>query len=250
MEMLRVKKIALGFGGLQVLQGISFSMEKGEKVALIGPNGAGKTTVLNVLSGLLTPQSGKIDLLGHDITHRPTHARAALGLSRSFQVSSLFPQLSVRSNVLLALHGIQRSSYQMIRPITAYKANLDKADELLESVDLSSKRDILALSLSHGEQRGLELILALASNPMVLLLDEPTAGLTSDESSALAEILRSSSNKDVAVLFVAHDLDLVFTVAERILVLYYGTIIAEGTPEEIQANQSVREIYLGETNGA
>jgi branched-chain amino acid transport system ATP-binding protein len=250
MEMLRVEKIALGFGGLQVLQGISFSMEKGEKVALIGPNGAGKTTVLNVLSGLLTPQSGKIGLLGHDITHRATHARASLGLSRSFQVSSLFPQLSVLSNVLLALHGIQRSSYQMIRSITAYKANLDKADELLESVDLSSKRDILARSLSHGEQRRLELILALASKPMVLLLDEPTAGLTSDESSALAEILRGSSNKDVAVLFVAHDLDLVFTVAERILVLYYGTIIAEGTPEEIQANQSVREIYLGETNGA
>jgi branched-chain amino acid transport system ATP-binding protein len=250
MEILKVEGIFLGFGGLQVLQGISFAMKKGEKLALIGPNGAGKTTVLNVLTGLIAPQSGTIDLLGHNITRWPTHARAPLGLSRSFQVSSLFPQLSVLSNVLLALHGIQGTSWQMIRAITAYKAKLDEAADLLESVDLLSKRDIPARSLSHGEQRRLELILALASNPMVLLLDEPTAGLTSDESAALAGILCSPSNKDVAVLFVAHDLDLVFTVAERILVLYYGTVIAEGTPEEIQANQSVREIYLGETKSA
>jgi branched-chain amino acid transport system ATP-binding protein len=253
MEILRVDKLALSFGGLQVLQDISFSIKEGEKVALIGPNGAGKTTVLNILTGLIPPLSGRVSLLGRDITDRPTHARASLGLSRSFQISSLFPQLSVLSNVLLALHGIQRTSYQMIRPITAYKANLDKANELLESVNLWSKRDILSRSLSHGEQRRLELILALAPHPKVLLLDEPTAGLTSDESSALAQMLLRPSDKEgeeVAVLFVAHDLDLVFTVAERILVLYYGRIIGEGTPEQIQTNQSVREIYLGETQSA
>ena len=253
MEMLTVEKIAFSYGGLQVLQDISFSVKKGEKVALIGPNGAGKTTVLNVLTGLLTPQLGNIRLLDHDITYRPTHTRASLGLARSFQVSSLFPQLSVLSNVLLALHGVQRTSRQMIRSMTAYKTYVDRADELLESVDLLPKRNVLSRFLSHGEQRRLELILSLASSPKVLLLDEPTAGLTSEESSELAQMLLKPTHKngdDLAVLFVAHDLDLVFTLAERILVLYYGIIIAEGTPEEIQANQSVREIYLGETKGA
>jgi branched-chain amino acid transport system ATP-binding protein len=250
MEILRVDSLYLSFGGLQVLRGISFSLKKGEKVALIGPNGAGKTTVLNVLSGLIPPMSGKIILLGQEITDRPTHARAYLRLARSFQVSSLFPELTVLSNVLLALHGTERSSYQMIRSITSYKSNLNKANELLASVDLLSKRDVPSRSLSHGEQRRLELILALAVRPAVLLLDEPTAGLTSSESSSLAEMLRNPSNEDVAVLFVAHDLDLVFALAERILVLYYGTIIAEGRPEEIQSNQSVREIYLGENRSA
>jgi len=253
MEILEVEKIAFGYGGLQVLQDISFSVKQGEKVALIGPNGAGKTTVLNVLSGLLTPQFGKVRLLGRDITNRPTHSRASLGLARSFQVSSLFPQLSVLSNVLLALHGIQRTSRQMIRSITAYKSFVERADDLLGSVDLLSKRDTLARFLSHGEQRRLELILSFASSPKVLLLDEPTAGLSSQESSALAQMLLKPAHQngeDVAVLFVAHDLDLVFTVAERILVLYYGIIIAQGTPEEIRGNQSVREIYLGETQSA
>jgi len=250
MEILRVDKLHLSFGGLQVLRGISFSLEKGEKVALIGPNGAGKTTVLNVLSGLIPPMSGKVILSGHEITDHPAHARASLRLARSFQISSLYPQLSVLLNVLLALQGTEKTSYQMIRPITSYKANLDKANELLASVDLLSKRDIPSQSLSHGEQRRLELILALAVRPIVLLLDEPTAGLTSNESSALAEMLSSPSNKDVAVLFVAHDLDLVFALAKRIFVLYYGKIIAEGSPEEIQSNQSVREIYLGENKGA
>jgi branched-chain amino acid transport system ATP-binding protein len=250
MAVLTVKDLFLSYGGLKVLQGISFYMEEGEKVALIGPNGAGKTSVLNVLSGLTRPLSGSIDLRGQNITHRPTHVRASLGLARSFQVSSLYPLLSVVQNVLLALHGIRRTSYQMIRPMTAYTSILEKADELLGSVDLLSKRDIPCRSLSHGEQRRLELVLALASGPAALLLDEPTAGLTNKESSELAEMLLSAASKDLAVLFVAHDLDLVFTVAQRILVLYYGTIIAEGTPKQIRANQEVRKIYLGESKGA
>jgi branched-chain amino acid transport system ATP-binding protein len=250
MEILKVDKLALNFGGLQVLQDISFSLQAGEKVALIGPNGAGKTTVLNVLTGLLTPLSGTVHFLGHDITHLPTQKRAALGISRSFQTSSLYPGLNVIANVLLALHGIKRNSYQMFRPMMGYKDELNKAHALLESVDLSAKQDILPTSLAHGEQRRLELILALASQPKVLFLDEPTAGLSSGESSALAQMLRGPTNKDIAVLLVAHDLDLVFEVAERILVLYYGTIIAQGTPQQIQNDQKVKEIYLGESSGA
>jgi branched-chain amino acid transport system ATP-binding protein len=250
MEILKVDKLALNFGGLQVLQEIDFSLQAGEKVALIGPNGAGKTTVLNVISGLLVPLAGQITLKGRDITHLSTHARAALGLARSFQTSSLYPALTIISNVLLALHGIKKSSYQMFRPLYGYKDEITRANDLLASVELMDKRDLLPTSLSHGEQRRLELILALATHPSILLLDEPTAGLTSGESSALAQMLRSPANKDIAVLFVAHDLDLVFEVAERILVLYYGRIIAEGTPKEIQNNQKVKEIYLGESAGA
>ena len=129
MAILTVENISFGYGGLQVLQGMTFHVKKGEKVALIGPNGAGKTTVLNVLSGLLRPQAGKIELAGHDITGEPPHGRASLGLSRSFQVSSLFPKMTVLSNVLLALHGTQRNSYQMLRPIAAYRKNVEKAEE-------------------------------------------------------------------------------------------------------------------------
>lgn len=250
MEILKVEELALNFGGLQVLQNINFSVQQKEKVALIGPNGAGKTTLLNVLTGLIRPMAGKVTLLERDITHLPTHARATLGLSRSFQVSSLFPQLNVLSNVLLALQGIQKSSYQMFHSIMSYRSNLERAENLLESVDLLSKRDIFPSSLSHGEQRRLELILALASHPQILLLDEPTAGLTGDESAELAKLLRSPENTDIAVLFVAHDLDLVFELAERILVLYYGKIIAEGTGEQIQKSEAVREIYLGEASSA
>ena len=250
MSTLTLDHISQRFGGLELLKDISFSVREGEKVALIGPNGAGKTTLLNVITGLLSPLSGKVSLGDHNVTHMPAHLRTRLGISRSFQISSLFPNLSVLSNVLLALHGIKRTSYQMMRPMYAYKDNVERAEALLESVDLLSKREVPTNLLSHGEQRRLEIVLALASDPSVLLLDEPTAGLTTNESSDLARMLRSSSYENIGLLFVAHDLDLVFEVAQRILVLYYGTILTEGTPVEIQNNQSVREVYLGESAGA
>jgi branched-chain amino acid transport system ATP-binding protein len=250
MNVLTLEHVALSFGGLQVLKDIAFSLGAGEKVALIGPNGAGKTTVLNVITGLLSPLSGKVILGDRDVTHVPPHARTALGMARSFQITSLFPALTVMSNVLLALHGTKKSSYQVARTMYGYRDQLQKAEGLLESIDLLSKRDTITSSLSHGEQRRLEIVLALAPDPTVLLLDEPTAGLTTNESAELAQMLRGPSYRDIGLLFVAHDLDLVFGVAERILVLYYGTIIAEGTPTEIQHNPSVREVYLGESTSA
>jgi branched-chain amino acid transport system ATP-binding protein len=242
MNALTLEHIALSFGGLQVLKDISFSLREGENVALIGPNGAGKTTVLNVVTGLLSPLSGKVSLGDRDITRLPTHRRTSLGIARSFQISSLFPALSVLSNVLLALHGIKRTGYQMARTMYGYSDEVKRAEGFLESVDLLSKRDTTTSSLSHGEQRRLEIILALAPNPSVLLLDEPTAGLTISESAEIAAMLCGPSCQKTGLLFVAHDLDLVFGVAERILVLYYGTIMAEGTPTEIQNDQSVREV--------
>jgi branched-chain amino acid transport system ATP-binding protein len=244
MEVLKVEQLSQSFGGLSILENISFSIGSAEKVALIGPNGAGKTTLMNVLSGFIPPRAGRIYLLGNDVTHMPSHTRASLGLSRSFQINTLFSHLSLLTNVLLAIQGVQPTRYQMIRPITAYKGNFDKARELLELVDLWGERDSPITTLSHGQQRQVEIILALASKPRLLLLDEPSAGLTSGETGNLVHIVRTLMG-DSTVFFCAHDLDLVFSMAERVVVLYYGQIVAQGTAEEIQNNPKVREIYLG-----
>ena len=244
MVILEVEKVAQNYGGLSVLMDISFRLMAGEKTAIIGPNGAGKTTLFNVLSGFVPLSAGRIHFLGQDITHLQPEARTSLGLARSFQISSLFPQLSVLTNVLLAIQGIQPTRYHMFRPITAYRDNFAQARELLELVDLWKKRDSLISTLGHGEQRQMEIILSLASQPKLLLLDEPSAGLTAGESDKLIDMMHSLV-ADTTVLLTAHDTDLVFQLAERVMVLYYGEIMAEGSPEEIQNDPKVKEIYLG-----
>src|SRR5208283_2539868 len=181
MEVMKVRNVAKNFGGLTVLQDVSFDLEAGEKAALIGPNGAGKTTFLNILSGLLRPTSGSISFLGHDLAKLTPNGRVALGLSRSFQVSSLFPGLSVFENMLMALFGLQRSRYQMVRSFLSYKENNARAQELLEGADLWIARDTPVSELSHGEKRRLEIALSLSSRPKILLLDEPNAGLDGAE---------------------------------------------------------------------
>ena len=240
-DMLKVDNVTQAYGGLKVLENISFSVAAGEKVALIGPNGAGKTTALNVITGLLSPLSGRIYLGGRDMTKLPVQKRIAGGMGRSFQITSLFPQLSILHNVLLALLGVQKASYHMFRDITSFKTANASARELLDSVELWEARNLFPSEISYGQQRRLELTLALASRPKILLLDEPSAGLSNEESAALAQMLRLPAYTDVALLLVAHDMDLVFGVADRILVLYYGTIFAEGTAKQIQTNQEVRE---------
>jgi len=244
MEVLKVENLMQSYGGLQVLFDVSFSLEPGERVALIGPNGAGKTTLLNVLTGFIPSAAGRIHLLDYDITKMPSHKRVSLGLARSFQLNTLFPHLNLLINVLLAIQGVQTTRYRWIRPITTYSGNLTMAKELLELVGLWEERDSPINALSYGQQRQVEIILALASKPRLLLLDEPSAGLTSGETSNLIDMIRSLT-RDTTVFFCAHDLDLVFSLADRVMVLYYGKIIAQGTPEEIQDDSSVREIYLG-----
>jgi branched-chain amino acid transport system ATP-binding protein len=244
MVILGVEKIAQSYGALKVLTDISFKLEAGGRAALIGPNGAGKTTLFNVISGFTSPSAGRITLLGQDVTHMPTHTRVSLGLARSFQICNLFPELSLLNNVLLAIQGIQTTRYQMFRPITAYKGNIAKAQELLELIGLWEKRDALISVLGHGEQRQMEIILSLATGPKILLLDEPNAGLTGTESDNLIDMIHNLVG-DTTILLTAHDTDLVFRLADKVMVLYYGKIIAEGTPDEIQNNPEVQEIYLG-----
>jgi branched-chain amino acid transport system ATP-binding protein len=244
MEVMKVRNIGKSFGGLMVLQDVSFSLKAGERVALIGPNGAGKTTLINILSGLLHPTSGSITLLGQDITKLPPYDRVALGLARSFQISSLFPALSLFSNVLMALYGVQKSRYQMIRCFTSYQDNNQRVQELLENIDLWDKKDMPVSELSHGEKRRLEIILSVSSQPKVLLLDEPNAGLSSDETSRLIQMVENFA-MGTTTLVVAHDLDFIYRLCERVMVLYYGEIIADGSCQEIQNNQKVGSIYLG-----
>lgn len=244
MEALRIESLTKSFGGVLAVHNVSFTVEAGERLAIIGPNGAGKTTLFNLISGQLYATSGRVVLFGKDIGAMAPHRRAHLAMARSFQLVSLFLDLSVTENVLLALQGTKPTRFQMLRPITAYEELFIETEGLLKSMDLWERRNELAQDISYGEQRKLELALSLASKPKVLLLDEPNCGLEPAESAGLIRSLRDLES-DVTVLLVAHDMDLVFGVAERIIVLHYGEIIAEGTREEIQTDSRVKTIYMG-----
>jgi len=243
MKALRIKGLSKSFGGVQALRNVSLSVEAGEQLAIIGPNGAGKTTLFNLIGGQLSATAGRVYLFGKDMTTMAAHRRAHLGMARSFQLTTLFLDLTVLENALLALQGTRPDRFQMFRPITAYEHLFLKAQDLLGAMDLWRKRDDKVRDIGYGEQRKLEIALGLASKPKLLLLDEPSSGLTAAESADLIGIIRNLG-ADITVLIVAHDMDLVFGLAERIIVLHYGEIAAEGTPEEIQVDPRVREIYM------
>ena len=244
MDLLQVEGLTKSFGGLMVLKNVSFTLEAGQKIALIGPNGAGKTTLLNTLNGLQAFESGRVFFCGQDITHASPHKRVSMGLARSFQINSLFPNLSLITNVLLAVQGTRNCRFQMFRPFSAYADNIAKAKELLESVGLWEKRNSLVATLSHGEQRQVEILLALASQPKLTMLDEPSAGLSRSETADFINVVRTLM-RDTTIFFAAHDMELLFSLADWVLVLYYGEIIAQGKPEVIQGDAKVKEIYLG-----
>jgi len=244
MQALRAEELYKDFGGVQALRDVSFSVAAGERLAIIGPNGAGKTTLLNLLNGQLTPASGRVYFFGRDITSLPTHRRAHLGLARSFQLVTLFPNLTVLDSILLALRGAEPSRFQMFRATTAYKNLYARAQNLLEPMDLWEKRDEPVHAIAYGEQRKLEMALSLAAEPKLLLLDEPSTGLTAAESADVTTMIRNLGT-DITIILVAHDMDLVFGVAERIIVLHYGEIITQGTGEEISTDPKVKEVYMG-----
>jgi branched-chain amino acid transport system ATP-binding protein len=247
-EVLRVENLNKEFGGIHAVRNITFRIDAGEHLAIIGPNGAGKTTLFNLLTGQLTPSSGKVFLYGRDITHLPAYQRTHLGMARSFQVTSLFLNLTVEENALLSLNALQSSRYQVFKPVASYKSLYNKAEELLSSMDLWPKRNEPVHSISYGEQRKLEIAMSLASNPKLLLLDEPSCGLTTTESADITSRIRNLGT-DITVLLVAHDMDLVYGVAQRIIVLHYGEIILQGTCDEIRRSDKVKEIYMGAEEG-
>ncbi len=250
MEVLRVEHLSKDFGGVHAVSDVSFSVEGGERLAIIGPNGAGKTTLFNLINGQLHPTAGRIYFSGRDITNMRTYRRAHAGQGRSFQLISLFLNLTILENALLAFHGTKRSRFQILRPITSYEDLLAKAQETLKAAALWEQRDELVKNLSYGDQRRLEIALTtVASELKLLLLDEPSCGLTGAESADITDMIRKLG-KDITVLLVAHDMDLVFGVADRIMVLHYGQVIADGAPEEVKVDPRVREIYMGAEEGA
>ncbi|TXL78777.1 ABC transporter ATP-binding protein [Vineibacter terrae] len=243
--MLKVDSLVKRFGGLVATDSLSLDVRAGEVHALIGPNGAGKTTLIAQLSGFLQPDSGRITFDGRDITLLPAAARVRLGLSRSFQITSVLRDFTALDNVALAEQARQGHSFRFWRSARADRSLRAPGRAALEEVGLAHRADDPAASLSHGEQRQLEVAMAMACDPRLLLLDEPMAGMGPEESARMVDLLRRLRGRRT-MLLIEHDMDAVFALADRITVLVYGRAIATGTPAEIRANEAVRTAYLGE----
>src|SRR4051812_23333649 len=242
--MLEVKGLAKNFGALRASDGVDLEVREGETHAVIGPNGAGKTTLIAQLAGNLRPDAGEIRFAGEDITRLPAHKRARRGLARSFQITSVYAEFTALENVALAVQA-QSGRLGFWAPARADAELTEPARRVLDEVGLSARSHVAAASLAHGEQRQLEVAMVLATRPRLLLLDEPMAGMGSDESQRMIAMLSGLKRKQTIVL-VEHDMGAVFRLADRISVLVYGRIIATGSPEEIRANPEVRAAYLGE----
>jgi branched-chain amino acid transport system ATP-binding protein len=247
--LLQARGLRKAFGALMATDGVDFDVREGETHAVIGPNGAGKTTFIKQLSGELHPDEGSIRFAGEEITGLPSHRRTRKGLSRSFQITSVYRDFSALDNVALAVQAHAGHSFRFWQAARNDRSLTGPALQILKSVGLEGRRDVLAAELAHGEQRQLEIAMALATQPRLLLLDEPVAGMGTDESARMVELLATLKGKDAGaktIVLVEHDMDAVFSLADRISVLVYGRIIATGTPAEIRANAEVRAAYLGE----
>jgi branched-chain amino acid transport system ATP-binding protein len=243
--LLRIEDLAKHFGGVIASDNITLDVAAGELHAVIGPNGAGKTTLITQLAGELTPDAGRVVFAGQDITRLATPRRSALGLARSFQITSLFPDFTALDNVALAVQAHAGHSFRFWQPARGAAELREPARAALARVGLVARADTLVSQLSHGEHRQLELAVALATKPRLLLLDEPMAGLGPEESARMVTLLRELK-QEVTILLIEHDMAAVFALADCITVLVYGRVIASGAPEEIRANAEVRRAYLGE----
>ena len=245
-EILRLENVHFSYQVTPVTKDVSLKINKGEIRAVIGPNGAGKSTILNLISGKYHPQKGKIAYKGKEITHMKPHQIRKLGISKSFQITNIFPSYTVYENVSLAVQGMIDEKYNFWRPPTSYPQIHEETTRVLDECHLTSVANVKAKELSYAEQRQIEIALSLAGKPDLLLLDEPTAGLSVEESQSLARLVKSiSNNNNLSVIFIEHDMDIVFTIADKITVLYYGEIIVEDVPEKIKSNAKVQEVYLG-----
>jgi branched-chain amino acid transport system ATP-binding protein len=251
MPLLAARALTKRFGGLAASDGVSLGIVPGELHALIGPNGAGKTTLIAQLSGAMAPDSGTIEFAGRDITSASQSERVRMGLARSYQITTVFGSFSVLDNVALAVQARSGSSMSFWRPVARETALFEEAAAVIGRVGLSGRESLRAAHLAHGEQRALEVGIALATRPRVLLLDEPMAGMGPDESARLIALIRSlrESAPGLAVLLIEHDMDAVFRLADRISVLVSGRVVASGSPAEIRSHAEVRKAYLGEEAG-
>jgi branched-chain amino acid transport system ATP-binding protein len=244
LKALSTQTLSKNFGGIRATRGVSLEIEEGERRAIIGPNGAGKTTLFHLISGYLMPSSGRIYLFGRDVTDLPVHQRAALGMARTFQVTNLFQKLTLYDNILLGVQAMKRARFCFYRPVRAFQEILLEVEGLLKEWNLWEKKEFLLKDLSYGEQRQIEVIMALATKPRILLLDEPTAGLAPAETALVTSIIKGLPG-EITTLLIEHDMDVAFEIAQKITVLHFGSILAEGSLEQIKGNPKVTEVYLG-----
>jgi branched-chain amino acid transport system ATP-binding protein len=244
--LLQIERLSKRFGGVVASDDIVLDVSAGELHAVIGPNGAGKTTLIGQLTGEIAPDAGRILFAGRDITQLPTYRRSALGLARSFQITSLFPDFTALDNVALAVQAHSGHSFRFWHAARGEQALRRPARAALARVGLADRADQIVASLSHGEHRQLEIAMALATGPRMLLLDEPMAGMGPEESARMVALLRDLK-REVTILLIEHDMEAVFALADRVTVLVYGRVIATGAPEAIRANEAVRQAYLGDS---
>ncbi len=242
---LELRKVTKSFGTIEIIRGVDLTVTRGQRHALIGPNGAGKSTLFNLISGHYTPTSGDILLNGAPINGLPPHVITRRGLSRSFQITNLFPRMSVAENLRVSVMGRHGHRLTLFRPVRSLKAVNAEVDALLDRLRLGQRRDDLAGDLAYSEQRVLEIGMALATDPTVLILDEPTAGMSREETAYIVSLIRAVT-EGRTLLVVEHDMSVVFALADQVSVLVYGEIIATGDPASVRADQKVQEAYLGE----
>src|SRR6266446_3480251 len=237
---LSISNLSKAFDGLHAVDGVSLAVAPGERRAIIGPNGAGKTTLFSLISGEAKPTEGRIHLFGREVTRLPPHRRAALGMARTYQITNLFPQLTVLQNCLLAVQGLSPVKFHVHRALSRYTALFARAQASLAAVGLTGKEAEVVRHLSYGEQRQLEIALALAGSPRLLLLDEPTAGLSPAEASMITTLLQQL-DPAITILIIEHDMDVAFALTQSITVLHYGRVIADGLADEVKADPLVQQ---------
>jgi branched-chain amino acid transport system ATP-binding protein len=239
-----IDELAKVFGGLRAVDGVSLSVAPGERRALIGPNGAGKTTLFHCVTGTLLPSSGRVRLFGHDVTDLPEHQRTGLGMGRTFQITNVFPDLTLIENLVLSIIGTDRRKWIVHRPVSAFPALREQALAGLAAVGLADRAEESVKLLSYGERRQLELALALNTAPKVLFLDEPCAGLSPSERQRIFQMVRSLP-RDITVVLIEHDMDVALGLADKVTVMNRGRVMVEGTPDDVQRNPDVRNVYFG-----
>jgi len=247
MNFLEIRNLTKEFGKLRAVNNVSFEVQKGSLVAIIGPNGAGKSTLFNLFTGYFAVSSGKVIFKDEEITNLPPYKILQKGISRSFQVSNIFPDLTAFENVRIGVLSHRRKSMKLFSLVDEMDEINEETLKILKMVELSNENDTVANTLSHGDQKRLEIGIALTSEPALLLLDEPTAGMAPEETVNTVNLIKDISKKqNTTIVFTEHDLNVVFSIAERIIVLQQGIIIGDGTGEEIKGNKKVKEAYLGE----